>query len=329
MNEHIPTTDSPNRQQVDTVQLGRTNIQLSTVGIGTWAWGDKMFWGYGKGTYTDADLKAAFLASLDAGINWFDTAEVYGRGRSETLLGQFMAETGRSPLIATKFMPYPWRLNKGALHAALDRSLKRLGTATVTLYQIHWPIPIVPINTWMAALASAVKDGLVDAAGVSNYSVEQTQRALTALEAFGLHLASNQVEFSLLQRKPERSGLLQFCRENNITVLAYSPLGMGLLTGKYDPEHPPAGIRKWRFKKDRLARIQSLIALMREIGQGHAGKTPSQIALNWVICKGAIPIAGAKNARQAQDNAGAMNWRLSPEEVAALDSASDQFLAED
>ncbi len=291
------------------------------MGIGTWAWGDTWFWQYGKGGYSDADLNAAYQASLAHGITFFDTAEMYGRGRSERLLGQFARKAGWPVVITTKFFPLPWRVSKGQLAGALRHSLDRLGLESVDLYQMHWPFPPVPIDTWMDAMADAVQAGLIRAVGVSNYNAEQTRRAYDALARRGVPLASNQVDYSLLQRKPETNGLLALCKQLNVTLIAYSPLAQGLLTGKYTPQNPPPGLRGRRYGGI-LAKIQPLTGLLREIGQAHGGKTPAQVALNWTISKGTVPIPGAKNARQAIDNAGALGWRLAEAEVAALDVAS-------
>ncbi len=307
--------------QVESISLGASGLHVSPLGIGTWAWGDRMFWGYGR-DYADADLQAAFEASLAAGITWFDTAEIYGSGQSERLLGRFAQAAGGPVVMATKFFPFPWRWRQGSVLSTLRRSLQRLGLGQVGLYQIHQPFPPVPIETWMAGLADAVEAGLARAVGVSNYSPEQTRRAHAALARRGIPLASNQVAYSLLPRQPERAGLVQVCRDLNITLIAYSPLAQGLLTGKYVPGNPPPGLRGWRFNRRLVARIQPLVALLGELGAAHSGKTPAQVALNWVMCKGAAPIPGAKTARQAQDNAGALGWRLTGEEVAALDAAS-------
>ena len=307
----------------DRVPLGATGIQISPMGIGTWAWGDTWFWQYGKGGYTDADLNVAYQASLAHGITFFDTAEMYGRGRSERLLGQFARKAGWSVVITTKFFPLPWRVSKGQLAGALRHSLDRLGLESVDLYQMHWPFPPVPIDTWMDAMADAVEAGLIRAVGVSNYNAEQTRRAYDALARRGVPLASNQVDYSLLQRKPETNGLLALCKQLNVTLIAYSPLAQGLLTGKYTPQNPPPGLRGRRYGGI-LAKIQPLTSLLREIGQAHGGKTPAQVALNWTISKGTVPIPGAKNARQAIDNAGALGWRLADAEVAALDAASSR-----
>ena len=307
---------------MDSFSLGPKGPRVRPLGIGTWAWGDRTVWGYGS-TYDISDLEAAFQAVLDAGVTFFDTAEIYGFGHSERMLGQFARDSNREIITATKFMPFPWRLWKGTLRNALRASLNRLGTTRVDLYQIHWPLPPVPVKTWMAALADAVEAGLVSAAGVSNHNVQQMRRAHATLEERGIPLASNQVEYSLLNRSPEHNGLLDTCHELGVILIAYSPLAMGLLTGKYTPENPPPGMRGRRFGLERLAQVQPLIGLLREIGEGRGGKTPSQVALNWTICKGTVPIPGAKNARQARDNAAAAGWCLTPEEVAALDAASD------
>ncbi len=298
-------------------QLGSTDISISPIGIGTWAWGDRIVWGYG-GKYSDSDLQNVFDTTLAAGINFFDTAEVYGFGRSEKLLGQFIREVKHPVITATKFMPYPWRVNRTSLIKALRRSLKRLGMEKVDLYQIHWPLRPVPLETWVREAGKAYQAGLARAVGISNYNLEQTQRAHEILADMGIPLASNQVEYSLINRKIEKTGLLDYCQQNNITIIAYSPLGMGMLTGKYTPVNPPSGVRGRRYNPEFLGEIQSLIELMRGIGQAHGGKTPAQVAINWAICKGTVPIPGAKNIRQAAENVGAIGWRLTVEEVAAL-----------
>lgn len=303
------------------VPLGTTGIQISPLGIGTWAWGDKIFWRNGAGNYSNADVDAAFQASLAYGINFFDTASVYGLGRSEQLLGLYARRAGWPVVIASKFFPFPWRLSKAQLRRALRHSLQRLGMERIALYQLHWPFPPRSIATWMDALADAVEAGLVQAVGVSNYNVEQLQRAHAALARRGIPLASNQVEYSLWQRKPERSGLLELCRQLDVTLIAYSPLAQGLLTGKYTPQNPPSGLRGRRYGAV-LAAVQPLVGLLRELGAAHGGKTPAQVALNWAICKQTVPIPGARNARQALDNAGALGWRLSPDQVQVLDDAS-------
>ncbi|MBI4928530.1 MAG: aldo/keto reductase [Anaerolineae bacterium] len=296
-----------------------------TMGIGAWAWGDRLTWGYGRG-YQLADLRAVFETSLAAGIRLFDTAEVYGQGQSETILGQFIKTTEQPVEIATKFMPFPWRLTRGTLLKALRGSLRRLGVSQVKLYQVHMPLPPMNIETWMEAMVEAVQAGLIQGVGVSNYDSDQMRRAYDRLMRDGIPLASNQVEYNLLNRKVEKNGLLKQCEELGIKVIAYSPLAMGVLSGKYSPDNLPGGVRGGRYNQRFVQKILPMLDLLKKIGNDHAGKTPAQVAINWTICKGTLPIPGAKTQSQADQNAGALNWRLSDEEVAWLDAMSDQVL---
>lgn len=306
----------------DTIQLGKTDIQISPIGLGAWQWGDRFFWKPGV-AYTEADIRAAFDASLQAGINWVDTAEVYGPGESEKILGRFLKTT--KVIVASKCFPYPWRFSAGALRGALRGSLKRLGLERVDLYQMHWTSRWVKEEDWMDAMAAAAKDGLIGAIGVSNYNADETRRAVGRLATHNLPLASNQIEYSLLHRDPERNGTIAACKELGVTVIAYSPIAKGVLSGKYTPQNIPPGPRGRRYPSEYLAKVQPLIGLLREVGQAHGGKTPAQVSLNWLITKGAAPIPGAKNVKQAQENAGALGWRLTEAEVKALEAASDQL----
>lgn len=309
-----------------TVEIPESAQFLHTVevGLGAWAWGDRLVWNYGRG-YTDDDIEAGFKISLENGVNFVDTAEIYGNGRSERLLGQFVKNTQRPVFVASKFFPMPWRWTSASVVSALRASLERLDMERVDLYQIHWPSPIVPIETYAEGLASAHQLGLARAVGVSNYNKTQMQRAHKALAKFNVPLASNQVEYSLLDRTAEKSGLLARCLELGVRLIAYSPLAMGLLTGKYTPEAPPSGVRARKYG-NLLKNMQPLLRLMNEIGQDHDSKSASQVALNWCICKGTLPIPGAKNEQQAASNAGATGWRLTPEQVQALDDASSKIV---
>jgi aryl-alcohol dehydrogenase-like predicted oxidoreductase len=308
----------------DLVPLGKTNIMITTVGVGAWAWGDRLMWGYGGSSYSDADIREAFDVSLANGTNWFDTAEIYGMGRSERFLGKFLPTTTKEVLVATKFFPFPWRMRKAALIRKLKKSLGRLQLKQVDLYQIHMPLGRWSKPEYVSALADAVNADLTRSVGVSNFNTEQTKLANETLQATGVPLASNQVEYSLFDRRIEKNGLLDYCLENEITVIAYSPLAKGMVTGKYGPDNPPPGPRKRMYPPEKLQRAQQLITLLQEIGATHE-KTPAQVALNWTICKGTVSIPGAKNAKQAADNLGAMGWRLTPEEVAALDETSNNL----
>jgi aryl-alcohol dehydrogenase-like predicted oxidoreductase len=304
------------------IPLGTTSLEIPPLGIGAWSWGDKMFWGYGRG-YGEADIREAFDTCMREGINFFDTAEVYGLGQSEKMIGRFLKADGRPAVLATKFFPFPFRLTKGSLQRALRGSLRRLQVDTVDLYQIHQPFGLIPDKTLMQSLADAASAGTIRAAGVSNYNCERTRRCAALLKTAGLTLASNQISFSLLNRKPEKEGLLALCRELGVTVIAYSPLAMGMLSGRYTADSPPRDFRGNRYSREFLSRLPPLLDLMREIGRAHGGRSLVQVALNWTIGKGTVPIPGVKNKRQAEDVIAALEWRLTGEEIAQLDAASD------
>lgn len=305
----------------DTISNETRFLHAVEFGLGAWQWGDRLIWQYGQ-THSDEDCRAAFDVSIEAGIRFVDTAEVYGSGRSERMLGQFLKETEQPVLVATKYFPFPWRLRKKSLLRALQRSLERLEVEAVDLYQIHQPLSLLPLETLMEALAEAVKEGLTRTVGVSNFNQTQMLRAYSALARKDVPLAANQVTYSLLNREIEKSGLLARCKELGVRLIAYSPIEKGLLTGKYSSENPPPGIRGQRYGS-LLPKIGPLLRLMTEIGQEHGGKSRTQVALNWCICKETLPIPGAKNAKQAEENAGALGWKLTEEEVEKLDEASD------
>jgi aryl-alcohol dehydrogenase-like predicted oxidoreductase len=310
----------------DSYVLAGTDVEIPLLGVGTWAWGDRSTWGMGgyDADLTIASIEGAWDASIDAGVTLFDTAEIYGGGESERIIGQMRtrdAARAASVVLATKFMPSPWKLNvKGALLHALRASLGRLGVSTVDLYQIHGPISLRSHAALADALAAAHQAGLVKAVGVSNYSVKETRSIAAELDRRGLKLATNQIEFSLLRRAPETGGLLAACAELGVVPLAYSPIGQGRLTGKYSTANPPPGKRN--FSNHPMETVDAVVATLRTIGEKHGGKTPSQVALNWVMAKGAVPIPGAKSAAQAQENAGALGWSLDADDLARLDGAA-------
>ena len=294
------------------------------MGLGAWQWGDRVVWQYGHGYGAD-DVQHAFETSVSEGIRFVDTAEIYGGGRSERLLGQFIQSTDQPILIASKFFPWPWRFLKGALPRALKGSLARLGVESIDLYQVHWPSVSMSTDTLMEGMVECVKSGMTRTVGVSNFGQSRMLAAYSALARHTIPLASNQVHYSLLSRAVEKNGTLARCKELGIRLIAYSPLEKGLLSGKYNAENPPPGTRAGNYA-NMLPKIQPLVKLMTAIGQDHGGKSNTQVALNWVICKGALPIPGAKNAEQAQQNAGALGWKLTDAEVAKLDELSDQTL---
>ncbi len=306
------------------IQIGKNGPKVAAVGVGCWAWGDRLLWKYGSG-YGEDDLRKVFKTSVAEGLSLFDTAEIYGTGRSEKLLGKFATEEKSEILIASKCFPYPWRLTARTLLSAVKRSLKRLGVSQIQLYQLHWPFPPVKVESWMNAMADAVEAGYIRQVGVSNYSVSETERAYKALERRGLHLASNQVSYSLLQRGPERTGLMQLCKDLGVTVIAYSPIAQGLLTGKYSPQNPPPGPRGMRTGRRELEALKPLLDELLRVGISHGNKSQVQVAINWAITKGTLPIPGAKNERQAKENAGALGWSMTEDEMARLDELSEQL----
>jgi aryl-alcohol dehydrogenase-like predicted oxidoreductase len=320
----------------DSMYLGPESLDLkiaSRVGMGSWSWGDRLVWGYNS---YDTDLsedtmRAAFTASLSHGVNLVDTAEAYGAGllggwgTSERILGRCLAAVERTEaVIVTKYQPLPWRFREAAsLVAALDASCARLGTHAVDVLLIHSPLgSLRSIKTLAGALAAGVDSGKTKAVGVSNYSAAELRETHRVLAERGIPLAVNQVEYSLCHTLPEHSGLFDTCSELGVSVMAYSPMAMGRLTGKYSREHQPKGGR--RFGAQPFDKIQPILDELARIGAAHGGKTQAQVALNWVVRKGAIPVPGAKNAAQAAANAGAMGWEITAEEVQALDEVAIQ-----
>eukprot|EP01023_Acetabularia_acetabulum_P044936 TRINITY_DN4539_c0_g1_i1.p2 TRINITY_DN4539_c0_g1~~TRINITY_DN4539_c0_g1_i1.p2 ORF type:complete len:359 (-),score=44.84 TRINITY_DN4539_c0_g1_i1:632-1708(-) len=312
----------------ETITLGQSNLEVSSIGVGAWSWGDRSgYWGYGS-DYDKDDNLTAYKAVIDSGISFIDTAEVYGFGKSEEFLRDFMTETKTSPTIATKFAPLPWRFAEDSVVSALRASLTRLGLPQVGLYMIHWPgffLNAFSNEEYVKGLAKCVDLGLTEAVGVSNFNATRIRDAHETLKQRGVVLASNQVQYSLLYRAPEKTGVLETCNELGITLMAYSPLCQGLLTGKYTPGNGPPGQRKLQYQDEKLREIEPLITLMREIGEQHGGKTPAQVAINWCMCKGTFPIPGAKNSKQVQEISGAFGWRLTKEEQQDLEKVSDKI----
>jgi len=300
-------------------------LKVPPLGVGAWAWGTSRLWGYGA-EYGRREVGEAFRASVAEGVTLFDTAEIYGNGASERIIGEILREGGfeGTPVIATKFAPLPYRLSPRTLISAVDRSLERLGVPTIDLYQIHFPSPLPRAKGLMDALAETIREGKVRRVGVSNYGAEPLKRAHDRLASHGVTLASNQVEYSLLKRTPETNGVVDACRELDVTLIAYSPIAQGLLTGKYGPGTKPAGlVRRFgrAFGERNLRKVEPVVRILREIGGSHE-KEPAQVALNWLVGRGTLPIPGAKNGHQARQNAGALGWSLSEEEQEKLDLAT-------
>ncbi|NEO88316.1 MAG: aldo/keto reductase [Spirulina sp. SIO3F2] len=307
-----------------------STITWPEIGCGTWAWGNRLLWGYQP--EMDAELQQVFNYCVNSGATLFDTGDSYGtgklQGRSEQLLGQFyQAYAGPNQAqicLATKLAPYPWRLTRRAMINAAEASAERFGRP-IDLVQMHWPT--ANYAPWqegplLDGLAELYCQGRVKGVGLSNYGPKRLRWAYQRFAERGVPIASLQVQYSLLSTAPvTQLGVKEVCDELGIQLIAYSPLALGLLTGKYAPDNlPPTGIRRWGAK-DMLPRIQPLLACLGAIARERY-KTIAQVALNWCICKGAIPIPGAKNLAQAQDNIRAAGWRLNSGEVEELDRIS-------
>ncbi|KAL3139425.1 hypothetical protein ABBQ38_003756 [Trebouxia sp. C0009 RCD-2024] len=309
----------------DTTSLGKTDLQVSSLGIGTLQWGDNQC-GYGK-QYDDAQLKEVFNAAVKGGVTFFDTAEVYGyqnikKGQSsEQLLGRFAKQAPDTPqplVVGTKFFTVPWtnllvgggfRLGRQSMISALKASLQRMDRQQIDLWQIHFPFPFFKQTTLADGLQEAMDLGLTTAVGVCNYNTAQLEEMHSLLDRKGIPLATNQVKFNVLERDPEISGLLDKCQQLGVTLVAHSPLQQGILTDKFVTGGGPQAAEKARV----------LLKLMQFIGAVSGGRTVTQVALNYLMCKGAIPIPGCKTVPQVQEHVGAMGWRLDSNEVAIID----------
>lgn len=302
-------------------------LTFPIMGCGTWAWGNRLLWGYDESM--DNQLQAVFNLCVSNGITLFDTGDSYGtgrlNGRSEQLLGKFSREyqgaNKENICIATKLAAYPWRLTRKSMVSAGKSSAQRLGK-NVDLVQMHWST--ANYAPWqegalLDGLADLYEQGLVKGVGLSNYGPKRLKWVQKKFSERGVPIASLQVQYSLLSTYPVTElGLKEVCDELGIKLIAYSPLGLGLLTGKYsDKSAFPKGIRGILFRQ-LLPGIQPLLACMGEIAQSR-NKTLSQVALNWCICKGTIPIPGAKTVEQAKQNIGALGWELDTGEIATLD----------
>jgi pyridoxine 4-dehydrogenase len=305
--------------------MSSKKLALPPMGLGAWAWGDSLFWGYDKKNDEELHKVYDYAVSSSSGPVLFDTAEIYGFGRSESLLGDFGQQNGASTdkvLIASKFAAFPFRTKAQDVVKACEASVQRL-KRPIDLYQIHFP------NAWSNAeywdgLAMAYEKGLVKAVGVSNYGSEALRACHRVLAERGIPLTSNQIQLSLLYRWPLENGLMDTCRELDVDVLAYSPLALGFLTGKYDslqnlPSGPRQALGKQLFEAQDFT---NLITLMKEIASRHNGATVAQVALNWTRAKQSIPIPGARTLKQVQQNYAALDWTLTAEEIQLLDQAS-------
>lgn len=284
--------------------------RMSAVGLGTWQFGSTE-WGYGSDYAREEAVKIVHRA-LELGVTLIDTAEIYGFGKSESIVGEAIRGNRDSVFIATKLFPVGLPMQVAWKARA---SARRLGVDRLDLYQLHWPSPMFPPGATMPRMKKLVDNGLVSHVGVSNHTLAQWQ---AAEKAFGGPVLSNQVEFSLLARRPERE-LVPWAQANGRIVIAYSPLAQGLLSGRY-LESVPRNFRRLRpsFSAAARAQLRPLIAALGEIASRH-GATAAQGALAWLIRKpNVVVIPGASSVHQLEQNAAAADIELSDEEDARL-----------
>jgi aryl-alcohol dehydrogenase-like predicted oxidoreductase len=300
--------------------LSKTGKKISKIGLGTWQFGTGE-WGYGK-EYADTEAAAIVRRALELGVTLFDTAEVYGFGRSERILGEALGNDLESIFVATKIMPVRPGARVVERHGAA--SAKRLHARMLDLYQVHQPNPVVRDGTLMRGMRALREAGLVGEIGVSNYSLKRWQAADAAL---GGPVFSNQVRYSLVVRSPERD-LIPYAAEHGRVVIAYSPLGQGVLSGRYHEGQRSLNlIRSLNplFLPENIERGAGLIAALRAVAAAHDA-TPAQIALAWVIRHpSVVAIPGASSVAQVESNAAAADIELTDDEYERLSAASDRF----
>jgi aryl-alcohol dehydrogenase-like predicted oxidoreductase len=309
--------------------LGKTNIEVTPIGLGMMEFsGGGGLMGSAFPVIGQDEKNATVKAALDGGINWFDTAELYGAGLSEASLSTALKAAGKKDdevVVATKWWPL-FRTARNIPRTIQDR-IRFLDGYTISLYMVHQPFGLSSPEAEMEAMADLVESGKIRSVGISNFNSGQMRRAHKTLQKRGLPLAVNQVRYSLLDRSIEKNGILETAKELGITIIAYTPLASGLLTGKYhkNPELLQKKSFFWRGRlRSSIEKSRSLVMALEEIGaQYHA--TAAQVALNWVIHsqgETVVTIPGATKVHQAQESAGAMKFKLSDAEMARLNELS-------
>ena len=318
-------SDSPSPQRT----LGKTAIQITPIGLGLMEFGGGGgLLGFAFPVIPQEDKNRIVQAALDGGINWFDTAELYGRGVSENSLRLALQAAGKvdgEVKVATKW--WPLLRTAGNIQRSIHERLRFLDGYSIDLYQVHQPYGFSSPEAEMDAMADLVEAGLIKSVGVSNFSEQHMRRAHKRLEQRGLPLASNQVLYSLVDRRIERNGILKAAKELGVTIIAYTPLGSGLLSGKYhkNPDLLKGKFRYWRIQIKRdLEKTRPLVQALEEIG-AHYDATAAQVALNWLIHfhgETVVTIPGATKVNQVEQAAAAMNFKLADDELKRLDELS-------
>lgn len=326
----------PSTSAVSLRPLGRSDLSVSPLGLGCWQFsrGSGLVGRYWS-NLEEGDILDIVRVSLEGGMNWVDTAEIYGGGKSEQALAHVLDQlkskdiSGKfSPMIATKWWPLFRTAN--SIPSTIDERIRCLGGRSIDLYQIHQPFSLSSIASEMKAMAGLVKAGKIRYVGVSNYSAKQMVQAHQLLQQHGLSLISNQVKYNLLHRNIDRNGIMDAAKELGISIIAYSPLQQGILTGRFhkDPAQISSISRIRRLQNGMdpkgMERTRPLIDSLEKLGDKY-NVTPGQVALNWLIHyhgDTVVAIPGASKVRHAKENIGAMTFQLTKEELEQLSDAS-------
>jgi aryl-alcohol dehydrogenase-like predicted oxidoreductase len=315
-------------------QLGKTGIIVTPIGLGCWQFSKQnnmagKFWP----TLDDNLIGSIVSRSIEGGINWFDTAEVYGSGESEKALSKALKTAGKKPgevIVATKWWPM-FRFASN-IRKTIDERIKLLDPYPIDLYQVHQPWSFSGENSEMSAMAELCKRKLIKAIGVSNFSAQKMKNSWETLQKSGIPLATNQVRYSLLDRRIESNGVMDLAKKLGISIIAYSPLAQGIVTGKFhdNPELlKNIGFRKYssQFKPAGLEKSRPVVILLKELAVKY-NVTSSQVALNWLIQYNGdtvVAIPGATKEIHVKENCGAMSFMLSDEDMVRLDNVSSIF----
>jgi aryl-alcohol dehydrogenase-like predicted oxidoreductase len=319
-------------------EIGETGIKLSALGLGCWQFSKNTgFAGKFWPNLSNDNTMQIVQKSLDHGVNWFDTAELYGWGKSEESLSQSLHQlqiSSSSNFIATKW--WPLFRNAKSIKKTIDKRLYFLQGYPITLHQVHMPLGFSSIENEMNMMADLVEEGKIKHVGVSNFNQKQMIRAYNALEKRGIHLTSNQMEYSILNRRIESNGVLETAKKLNISIIAYSPLAQGIVSGKFH-DNPDLLKNMHRIRKRKLYRrihrgnglksSQAVIDMLKSLSRKH-NSTPSQIALNWLINyhgNTVFAIPGSTNIKQTADNMKSLKIRLSEEELDKLNKVSNIY----
>ncbi|GJC78261.1 putative oxidoreductase At1g06690, chloroplastic [Colletotrichum liriopes] len=319
----LPQSFVPSLQDRISIPSAKGEIKASQICIGGWPWGDKATWHWDESEWIK--VQEAWQTLYDSGINFIDTAEAYGNGESETIVGQLARGLPRENVVVqTKYFSTPLKATN-FVHPvdspviSLKGSLGRMGLDYVDIYLVHGPIHPQSLASVAEGMAKCVKEGLTRAVGVANYDNEDVLQFRDELKKYDIPLATNQCEFNILRRYPEVSGNIARCKDAGLIFQSYSSLAQGRLTGKYTAENPPP--KEYRFSSYDMKDIEPTITTLREIGEKR-GKSIASVALNYNLGKGVLPLVGVRNAEQAKDAIAALGWRLSNDEVFAIDKVS-------